>query len=108
MTKPPQTSGVGWLVGSEVVYIHSGGQVLCDFQDKKIVNLGLLFRWRVWMLVLAFLVHVECSGGGVAMVVAGLCGNVMEVSFVRCTMMVTVVGLKKSEVMRIHIWHSTI
>ena len=46
-----------------MVYIHGGGQVFWDFHNKKLVKLGLHIGWRVWMLVLALLVHVKCTGG---------------------------------------------
>ena len=94
-----------------MVYIHGGGQVLCDFHNKKWSSLGCFLDGGWGCLFLRFLCTSSAVVGGVAVVVAVVgtwCGNVMEVFFVRCTVMVTVVSLKISEVMHIHIWHSTI
>ena len=76
-----------------MVYNHSGGQVFFDFHNKEWLSLGCLLGGGWECLFLRFLCTSSAVVGGVAMVVVNWFGTMMEVSFVRCTVMVTVVCL---------------
>ena len=50
------------------MYIHSGGRVLCDFQDKKWLSLGYFLGGGWGCLFFRFLCTSSAVVGGVAWV----------------------------------------